>query len=138
VVTNTDPQSTFCDHGDAGYGTLKGIQSKVPYLRDLGVDIVWLSPIYASPNKDMGYDISDYRDIDHRYGTLQDWEELKDAVHDHGMKLVMDLVVNHTSNEVSGLWSRLWAVTHLTARMVPGIEVVAGQPKTRLVHLAAT
>jgi len=59
---------------------LKGIQSKVPYLKDLGVDIVWLSPIYASPNKDMGYDISDYRDIDHRYGTLQDWEELKDEV----------------------------------------------------------
>ena len=59
---------------------MKGIQSKVPYLKDLGVDIVWLSPIYASPNKDMGYDISDYRDIDHRYGTLQDWEELKDEV----------------------------------------------------------
>lgn len=52
----------------------------MPYLKDLGVDIVWLSPIYASPNKDMGYDISDYRDIDHRYGTLQDWEELKDEV----------------------------------------------------------
>ena len=96
-----DMQSTFCDHGDAGYGTLKGIQSKVSYLKDLGVDIVWLSPIYASPNKDMGYDISDYRDIDSRYGTLQDWEELKEEVHSQGMKLVMDLVVNHTSDQVS-------------------------------------
>jgi glycosidase len=72
----------------------------VPYLHDLGVDIVWLSPIYRSPHKDMGYDISDYRDIDEMYGTLQDWEELKDAVHAKGMKLVMDLVVNHTSDQV--------------------------------------
>jgi alpha-glucosidase len=79
---------------------LKGITSKVDYLKDLGVDIVWLSPIYESPQADMGYDISNYRDIDRRYGTLDDWEELKDAVHAKGMKLVMDLVVNHTSDQV--------------------------------------
>ena len=64
------------------------------------MDIVWLSPIYKSPQADMGYDIADYQDIDPRYGTLSDWDELRDTVHNHGMKLVMDLVVNHSSNEV--------------------------------------
>jgi len=67
----------------------------------LGVDIVWLSPLYESPQADMGYDISDYRNVDPRYGTLKDWEQILDAVHEKGMKLVMDLVVNHSSEEVS-------------------------------------
>ena len=83
-----------------GHGTLQGILSKIPYLHELGVDIVWLSPIYESPQADMGYDISNYRDIDRRYGTLKDWDAILDAVHTRGMKLVMDLVVNHTSSEV--------------------------------------
>ena len=86
--------STFCDHGSSGFGTLKGITSKVPYLHQLGVDVLWLSPLYQSPLADMGYDISDYQKIDERYGTLDDWKELRDALHERGMRLVMDLVVN--------------------------------------------
>ncbi|ORX36066.1 putative hydrolase [Kockovaella imperatae] len=91
--------ASFCDHGSSGFGTIKGITSKVPYLKDLGVDILWLSPIYQSPLADMGYDISDYQALDKRYGTLDDWKELRDELHKRGMKLVMDLVVNHTSDE---------------------------------------
>jgi alpha-glucosidase len=80
---------------------LLGILSKIPYLHDLGVDVVWLSPIYESPQADMGYDIANYRNIDPRYGSLEDWDKVRDACHERGMKLVMDLVVNHTSDEVS-------------------------------------
>lgn len=78
-----------------------GILSKIPYLHELGVDVVWLSPIYESPQADMGYDIANYRNIDPRYGSLEDWDKVRDACHERGMKLVMDLVVNHTSDEVS-------------------------------------
>jgi oligo-1,6-glucosidase len=87
------------DSDGDGIGDLRGIISKVDYLRELGVDVVWLSPVYKSPNCDNGYDISDYRDIMDEFGTMQDWEELLDALHQRGMKLVMDLVVNHTSDE---------------------------------------
>jgi oligo-1,6-glucosidase len=87
------------DSNGDGIGDLRGIISKVDYLRELGVDVVWLSPVYKSPNCDNGYDISDYRDIMDEFGTMQDWEELLDALHQRGMKLVMDLVVNHTSDE---------------------------------------
>ncbi|RSH78836.1 uncharacterized protein EHS24_001757 [Apiotrichum porosum] len=91
--------ASFNDHADSGHGTLPGIIERVPYLQELGVDIIWLSPIYESPQADMGYDISDYQKIDPRYGTLEDWDNLRDACHERGMKLVMDLVVNHSSNE---------------------------------------
>lgn len=91
--------ASFCDHDSNGWGTLPGILSKIPYLHSLGVDIVWLSPLYTSPQADMGYDISDYRNVDPRYGTLEDWENILEAVHERGMKLVMDLVVNHSSEE---------------------------------------
>ena len=73
--------------------------SEVDYLAELGVDVVWLSPIYPSPQDDNGYDISDYQDIDPVFGTLADFDELLAALHDRGIKLVMDLVVNHTSDE---------------------------------------
>ena len=86
-------QASFCDHASSGHGTLLGILSKIPYLKELGVDIVWLSPIYESPQADTGYDISKYRDIDWTYGILAGWEKIRDAVHERGMKLVMDLVV---------------------------------------------
>ncbi|KIJ99172.1 glycoside hydrolase family 13 protein [Laccaria amethystina LaAM-08-1] len=92
------PISFFDSNGD-GIGDLNGIHAKLDYLKDLGVDILWLSPIYRSPLADMGYDISDYRDIDPRYGTLADWDNLLSGVHERGMKLMMDLVVNHTSDE---------------------------------------
>ncbi|KAF7334998.1 Glycoside hydrolase family 13 protein [Mycena venus] len=92
------PTSFFDSNGD-GIGDLNGITSKLDYLKDLGVDVLWLNPIYKSPLADMGYDISDYRNIDPRYGTLGDWDRLIAEVHARGMKLMMDLVVNHTSDE---------------------------------------
>jgi len=90
--------SSFCDANGDGIGDLKGITSKLDYLRDLGVDAIWISPIHQSPNKDMGYDISDYQDIDPRYGTLEDFDEMTKGIHDRGMKLIMDLVINHSSD----------------------------------------
>ena len=80
-------------------GDLRGIISKLDYLKDLGVDIVWLSPVCRSPNDDNGYDVSDYRDIDPLFGTLADWDELAAGLHARGMKIVLDLVVNHSSDE---------------------------------------
>ncbi|KAL1738051.1 glycoside hydrolase superfamily, partial [Schizophyllum fasciatum] len=94
VVYQIYPISFFDSNGD-GIGDLNGIKSKLDYLKDLGVDVLWLSPIYKSPLADYGYDMS----IDPRYGTLEDWDDLLKAVHDRGMKLMMDLVVNHTSDE---------------------------------------
>jgi glycosidase len=82
-----------------GWGDIKGVTSKLDYLKKLGVDIIWTSPIYKSPQVDMGYDISDYNDIDPRYGKLEDVDELIAALKQRGMKFMMDLVVNHTSNQ---------------------------------------
>ena len=79
--------------------TCAGIIRRLDYLQELGVDVVWLSPVYKSPNDDNGYDISDYQDIMDEFGTLADWEELLAAMHERGIRLVMDLVVNHTSDE---------------------------------------
>ncbi|KIJ60143.1 glycoside hydrolase family 13 protein [Hydnomerulius pinastri MD-312] len=98
IVYQIYPVSFFDSNGD-GVGDLNGIHAKLDYLKDLGVDVLWLSPIYRSPQADMGYDISDYRDIDPQYGTLEDWDNLLKGVHERGMKLMMDLVVNHTSDE---------------------------------------
>ena len=80
-------------------GDLPGITSKLDYLSDLGVDIIWLSPIFESPNVDMGYDISDYRKIDERYGSMGDWEVMCKKAKERGIKVVMDLVVNHSSDQ---------------------------------------
>ncbi|KZT55102.1 glycoside hydrolase family 13 protein [Calocera cornea HHB12733] len=91
--------ASFKDSNGDGHGDLRGITSKLDYLKDLGVDMIWLCPIYKSPMADMGYDISDYQDINPTFGTLADWEELKNGLHSRGMKLIMDLVVNHTSDE---------------------------------------
>lgn len=98
VVYQIYPRS-FKDSDGDGVGDLRGIIHKLDYLKELGVDVVWLSPVYKSPNDDMGYDISDYRDIMDEFGTLANWEELVAGLHARGIKLVMDLVVNHTSNE---------------------------------------
>ncbi|KAJ5724324.1 alpha-glucosidase, partial [Penicillium malachiteum] len=81
-----------------GWGDVRGITEKVPYLKSLGMDVVWTSPIYKSPQVDMGYDISDYKSIDPRYGSLADVDSLIKALNDHNMKLMMDLVVTHTSD----------------------------------------
>lgn len=98
VVYQIYPRS-FCDSNGDGIGDLNGITSKVPYLKELGVDAVWLSPCYASPNDDNGYDISDYRAIMAEFGTMEDWENMIAALHGNGIRLIMDLVVNHTSDE---------------------------------------
>lgn len=90
---------SFCDSDGDGIGDIQGIISKLDYLKDLGIDAVWLSPVYKSPNDDNGYDISDYRDIMTDFGTLDDWKEMIAGMHERGIKLVMDLVVNHTSDE---------------------------------------
>jgi len=98
VVYQIYPRS-FKDSNGNGIGDLKGITSKLDYLKDLGIDVIWLSPVYKSPNDDNGYDISDYQDISNEFGTMSDWEEMLGEMHSRGIKLVMDLVVNHTSDE---------------------------------------
>lgn len=98
VVYQIYPRSFMDSNGD-GVGDLAGIASKADYLAELGVTAVWLSPVYASPNADNGYDISDYRAIMSDFGTMADWEALLAALHGRGIRLVMDLVVNHTSDE---------------------------------------
>ncbi len=98
VVYQIYPRSFQDSNGD-GVGDIPGITSRLDYLADLGVDVVWLSPVYRSPQCDNGYDISDYQDIDPLFGTLDDIDALIAAAHRRGLKLVMDLVVNHTSDQ---------------------------------------
>jgi len=98
VVYQIYPRSFKDSNGD-GIGDLRGIIEKLDYLKELGIDVVWLSPVYKSPNDDNGYDISDYQDIMDEFGTLADWDELISEMHKRDIKLVMDLVVNHTSDE---------------------------------------
>ncbi len=98
IVYQIYPKS-FADSNSDGIGDLRGIASKLDYLVDLGVTIIWLNPVYASPNVDQGYDISDYYSIMTELGTFQDWQDLLNAIHSRGLKLIMDLVVNHTSDQ---------------------------------------
>jgi oligo-1,6-glucosidase len=98
VVYQVYPRS-FADSDGDGVGDLRGVLGRLDYLERLGVDVVWLSPVYRSPMDDNGYDISDYQDIDPLFGTLADLDELIAELHARGMRLVMDLVVNHTSDE---------------------------------------
>ena len=90
---------SFCDSNDDGIGDLQGIISKLDYLKDLGADIVWLSPIYVSPLADQGYDIADYYNIDPRFGTMDDMDQLLKEAHKRDIRILMDLVVNHCSDE---------------------------------------
>jgi len=98
IVYQIYPQS-FNDTDGDGVGDLAGIIERLDYLDDLGVDVVWLNPVYESPHHDDGYDVADYRAIREEYGTMAEWEELLAGLHDRDMRLIMDLVVNHTSNE---------------------------------------
>ncbi|UOE49077.1 alpha-glucosidase [Mucilaginibacter sp. SMC90] len=98
VVYQVYPRS-FKDNDGDGIGDLKGIISKLDYIKSLGVDVVWLNPIYSSPNDDNGYDVSDYRNIMKDFGTMDDFDALLKGMHARGIKLVMDLVVNHSSDE---------------------------------------
>ena len=90
---------SFADSDGDGIGDLGGIAAHLDHLAELGVDVLWLSPVYPSPQDDAGYDISDYQDIEPVFGTLAQFDELLAGVHARGMKLIMDLVVNHTSDE---------------------------------------
>ncbi len=90
---------SFCDGNHDGFGDIKGIISKLDYLAMIGVDVIWLSPVYVSPLKDNGYDIADYRNISETFGTMADFEELLRQIHQRGMKLIMDIAINHTSSE---------------------------------------
>ena len=98
VVYQIYPRS-FCDSNGDGIGDLNGITSKLDYLKELGVDVIWLSPVYQSPNDDGGYDISDYQAIMDEFGTMEDFDRMLAAAHERGIKIMMDLVVNHTSDE---------------------------------------
>ena len=98
VVYQIYPKSFQDSNGD-GYGDIRGIISRLDYLKDLGIDAVWISPMYCSPQDDNGYDISDYQDIDPMFGTMDDMEELIREAGKRGIKIIMDLVLNHTSDE---------------------------------------
>jgi len=98
VVYQVYPRS-FADSNGDGVGDLRGITAHLDYIRDLGVDVVWLSPVYRSPMEDNGYDIADYTDVDPMFGSLTDLDELIAGLHERGLKVVMDLVVNHTSDQ---------------------------------------
>lgn len=98
VVYQIYPRSFKDSNGD-GIGDLQGVMQKLDYLKSLGIDIIWLCPVYKSPNDDNGYDISDYKDIMDEFGTMEDFDELLKEAHKRGLKIVMDLVLNHTSDE---------------------------------------
>ena len=120
MVYQIYPRS-FADSNGDGIGDLPGITARLDHLAELGVDAVWLSPIYRSPQDDNGYDIADYQDVDPMFGTLADLDAVIAAAHARGIKIVMDLVVNHTSDE------HPWFV---------GVALVHRRPQARLVHLA--
>ena len=98
VVYQIYPRSFMDSNGD-GIGDIKGITSRLDYLQQLGISVIWLSPVYQSPNDDNGYDISDYQAIMTEFGTMEDFDEMLTEAHKRGIRILMDLVVNHTSDE---------------------------------------
>ena len=111
VVYQIYPRSFMDSNGD-GIGDLQGIIKKLDYIKNLGITVIWVSPIYKSPNKDNGYDISDYQAIMEEFGTMEDYDRMLARAHELGIKIMMDLVVNHTSDEHDGLWKveRAWII----------------------------
>jgi alpha-glucosidase len=98
IIYQIYPRS-FADSNNDGLGDLPGITGKLDYLAGLGVDALWLSPIYPSPDKDFGYDVSDYVNIDPRFGSLADFDLLLSEAHRRGIRIILDLVLNHTSDQ---------------------------------------
>lgn len=119
VVYQIYPRSFMDSNGD-GVGDLRGIKSRLSYLKLLGIDVIWLSPVYQSPNDDNGYDISDYRDIMTEFGTLEDFDEMLAEAHKLGIKIVMDLVVNHSSDE------HRWFVESRKIRITRTVIIISG------------
>jgi glycosidase len=97
VIYQIYPRSFQDTNGD-GVGDLKGIERRLDYLAKLGVDAIWISPIFPSPMADFGYDVAEYCDVDPRFGTLDDFDNLLAQAHTHGLKVLLDFVPNHTSN----------------------------------------
>ena len=98
VIYQVYPRS-FADSDGDGIGDLPGITSRLGDLKDLGVDAIWLSPFFTSPQNDAGYDVADYCDVDPLFGTLADFDEMRDAAHGLGLRVIIDLVPNHSSSE---------------------------------------
>ena len=107
VIYQIYPRSFFDSNND-GIGDLNGVIEKIPYLKELGVDVLWLSPFFPSPNHDFGYDISDYVSVGKEFGTLNDFDSLIQTAHQHNIKVILDGVFNHTSTEQLDicLWRR--------------------------------
>ena len=97
VIYQIYPRS-FKDGNHDGIGDLKGMIEKLNYLQELGINAVWMSPVFASPNVDNGYDISDYTSIMEEFGTMEDWDAFRDGAHARGIAIIMDLVLNHSSD----------------------------------------
>ena len=119
VVYQLYPRSFFDSNGD-GIGDLKGIISKLDYLQELGIETIWFSPFFTSPQRDFGYDITDFKDIDPQYGDMKLCDKLIDELHKRDMKIVLDLVLNHTSDQ------HPWFIESRSSR---------DDQKKRLVHL---
>ena len=119
VVYQIYPRSFKDSNGD-GIGDLRGVIEKLDYLKELGVDVIWMSPCYKSPNDDNGYDISDYRAIMDEFGTMEDFREMLEGIHSRGMKLLMDLVVNHTISGVIRRTEKSRTTGHLISPDRPG------------------
>ncbi len=130
---------SFADSNGDGTGDINGLRSRLPYLRDLGVDAIWINPWYKSPLHDGGYDVADYRAIEPRYGTIDDAEALIQEAHDHGIKIVADLVPNHTSSEHVWFQEALAAPPGSAARnryhIRPGNGADGSQPPTNWVSV---
>ena len=121
VVYQIWPRS-FCDGNGDGIGDLWGVYSRLDYIKSLGVDAIWFSPLYPSPNFDYGYDVADYRSINPEYGDLEIFKKVLDGAHERGMRVIMDLVVNHTSTEHEWFTSRLLLLAPAPPRPQRGAE----------------
>jgi len=113
---------SFCDGNGDGIGDLWGVLEKMDYIKSLNVDAIWFSPLYPSPNADYGYDISDYMNIHPDYGDLDVFKKVLDAAHDRGLRVFMDLVINHTSDE------HHWFKESRKSKKIPTITITTGAP----------
>ena len=131
VVYQIYPRS-FCDSNGDGIGDLNGITGKLDYLKELGIDVIWLSPVYKSPNDDNGYDISDYQAIMDEFGTMEDFDRMLATAHEKGIKIMMDLVVNHTSVNTNGSSRAANPQTILTEITTSGVLQKKTKPSEQL------